>query len=247
MTADKTVLVMAGAREAHEIAVGLMKDNQNTIVYLPEPERMFDPFPVPTRVGGLHRQTDFQTWVEDQNVGVIIDASHAFDTALSDVSHSVAAALSLPYLRVLRPPWQAQKADDWHQVTSVSEAARSCPDASIAFSNTGWPSIDDYADFTGHSLYLRQTHRPRTASPYEFMHLIEGSPPFSIAEEVALFKQLNVTHLICRNTGGQASQSKLLAARDLGLPVFMISRPPLDKTIPVVETAAAALEWKAGL
>jgi len=58
---------------------------------------------------------------------------------------------------------------------------------------------------------------------------------------MALFKRLQIDWLVLRNAGGERSMSKLIAARNLGVPVAMIDRPSL--VTPSVETVDQALQW----
>jgi precorrin-6A/cobalt-precorrin-6A reductase len=58
---------------------------------------------------------------------------------------------------------------------------------------------------------------------------------------MALFERLKIDWLVLRNAGGERSMSKLIAARNLGMPVAMIERPNLVK--PSVATVDGALEW----
>ena len=53
-------------------------------------------------------------------------------------------------------------------------------------------------------------------------------------------------YLVVKNAGGQLSRSKLLAARQLRLPVLLIERPEL-LACKRVETATQALDWVRGL
>jgi precorrin-6A/cobalt-precorrin-6A reductase len=48
--------------------------------------------------------------------------------------------------------------------------------------------------------------------------------------------------LVTKASGGGATYAKLVAARQLGLPVLMIRRPP-PAPGPVVSSVAAALGW----
>ncbi|MDQ3988322.1 MAG: precorrin-6A/cobalt-precorrin-6A reductase, partial [Actinomycetota bacterium] len=48
--------------------------------------------------------------------------------------------------------------------------------------------------------------------------------------------------LVTKNSGGTMTSAKLDAARRLGLPVVMVSRPP-EPDIPRVTTAAEARRW----
>ena len=52
--------------------------------------------------------------------------------------------------------------------------------------------------------------------------------------------------LVVKNAGGAAGRSKLDAARDLGIRVAMIARPPQPAVLRVAD-AAAAMDWAAAL
>jgi len=52
--------------------------------------------------------------------------------------------------------------------------------------------------------------------------------------------------LVTKNSGGDATYPKISAARALGLPVIMISRPETPRNVEEVTTADAALEWLEG-
>jgi len=63
-----------------------------------------------------------------------------------------------------------------------------------------------------------------------------------VTEETALFRDLGIDWLVVKNAGGAASATKLTAARNLGLPVLVIARPPQGDW-PVVDSVPAALSW----
>jgi precorrin-6A/cobalt-precorrin-6A reductase len=52
--------------------------------------------------------------------------------------------------------------------------------------------------------------------------------------------------MVCKASGGAATEAKLAAARELSLPVIMVRRPPVEPGA-TVESVEAALEWLAGL
>ena len=82
--------------------------------------------------------------------------------------------------------------------------------------------------------------------PFAGGRFLVGRPPFSVADEVALFTKLAVDVLVVKNAGGAASRTKLTAARQLGIPVLMIARPPTGNWA-VVNDVEAALAWVAAL
>ena len=49
--------------------------------------------------------------------------------------------------------------------------------------------------------------------------------------------------LVTKDSGGAATAAKLTAARELGLPVVMVRRPPTPTDVPVAPTVPDALAW----
>jgi precorrin-6A/cobalt-precorrin-6A reductase len=245
MSFDPTTLVMAGSREAHGLITALVARGRPVIASLPEPDRMFGPPPVPAHVGGFASDDACAAWMLAHGVATVIDASHAFEADASGMAARVAARLSLRYLRLVRPPWTACPRDQWHEVPSIRAAVRCVPARGRVFSSTGRATLPDYAEFPGERLFLRQKHPAPGRSPYPFLEFSEGTPPFSQFQEQDLFERLAITHLICRNVGGAASMSKLLAARALAIPVLMVARQPLPTGLATAKTVAEALAWEA--
>ncbi|NNE51264.1 MAG: cobalt-precorrin-6A/precorrin-6x reductase, partial [Sulfitobacter sp.] len=97
--------------------------------------------------------------------------------------------------------------------------------------------------FPGERLFLRQTTPHDRVSPYEYVELIFGQPPFTVETETALFRELAIDMLICRNLGGNPSRPKLDAARALGMGVILIDRPPLPAGVRQVAEVRDALAW----
>lgn len=240
------VFLLAGAREAHEIAAGLDALGRDILVSLPEPERGLPAFPVPVDFGGFVDAAAFATRLNCQPIRAVIDASHGFDAQISTQAHTACTRLGIAYLRVLRPQWRAGPRDHWQEVPHVAQAQSLIGLGARVFSTTGRASLKAYQDFPGAALFLRQTEQHKKKPPWPFVHYVPGKPPFSVADEVATFQRLNIDQLIFRNMGGQPGSSKIEAARQLGLPVIMIARPgPPDG--PTVATAKQALSWEACL
>lgn len=245
MVSGGKTLVMAGAREAHSLVAKLQVRGRDLIAFLPEAERMFAPLPVPTRTGDFEDAAALEAWFEAQNVTCVIDASHAFDAEVSRRAASVCSDRHIRYLRVLRPAWQTSGHDVWTHYRSLRAAAEDVPPGGRVFSNTGRASLPAFDGFRGQILFLRQNQPHPDLPPYDFVTFVTGRPPYLQHEEEALFRSLRVSRLICRNVGGTASISKLLAARRLGIRVSMIERPATPVGMPVVETVTEALAWEA--
>jgi precorrin-6A/cobalt-precorrin-6A reductase len=83
---------------------------------------------------------------------------------------------------------------------------------------------------------------PRGELPLKNYEVVLGRGPFEENGERALFLLHGIQALVTKNSGGEATYAKIAVARELGLPVVMIERPPHAEQ----ETAGsveAALEW----
>ena len=72
--------------------------------------------------------------------------------------------------------------------------------------------------------------------------LVTGRGPFDLTAERALLVEHGITAIVAKNSGGEASYPKLIAARELNIPVVMVRRPappPGDS----VGTVEEALDW----
>lgn len=236
------LLLLAGTRGARDIATGLAARGVKTIASLAGATRDPVKMDVPTRIGGFGGEDGFRDFLADEGISAIIDATHPFAHRISERTARVAAELGLPYLQLMRPPWVAGDGDRWVHLDAEDQAARHIPKGATVFLATGRQTLEKFANLQGRRLICRQIDPPDGPFPFENGQFLVGRPPFSIEEEVALFSSLGVDWLVVKNAGGQASRSKLDAARELGIPVAMVRRPkPL--AVETVETPAQALAW----
>jgi precorrin-6A/cobalt-precorrin-6A reductase len=64
--------------------------------------------------------------------------------------------------------------------------------------------------------------------------------PFALDDERALLRRHRVDVVVAKDSGG-ATEAKLVAARELGVPVVLIDRPPVPDGVRVVEDVTGAL------
>jgi precorrin-6A/cobalt-precorrin-6A reductase len=74
--------------------------------------------------------------------------------------------------------------------------------------------------------------------------VIVGRGPFTLVGERRRLEDHAIDVLVCKASGGAATEAKILAARELGLPVVMV-RPPPREPGEAVETVGSALDWLA--
>ena len=75
------------------------------------------------------------------------------------------------------------------------------------------------------------------------MALAGIKPKFDRGAEAGLFRRLGITHLVVKDSGAAEARTKLDAARDLGIEVTVLRRPPRPEGLVVVTTVEEALAW----
>lgn len=236
------ILLLAGTNGAREVAQGLADENIPAIASLAGATRDPIKLAIPTRSGGFGGADPFIAFLKTENITAIIDATHAFASRISARTAEIAKQQDIPYLQLLRPAWQPGKGDNWVFLDTEKQAADHIPTGATVFLATGRQTLEQFSNLTGRHLICRQIDPPDGPFPFGNGEFLIGRPPFTIAEEVELFTRLKIDWLVVKNAGGQASYSKLDAARQLKIPVALIRRPPL-LDVNRVETAEAALEW----
>ena len=73
--------------------------------------------------------------------------------------------------------------------------------------------------------------------------LIRSRGPYAYADEHALMSEAGTDLLVTKDSGGTHTAAKLDAARDLGIQVLVIARPPTPVEVPSVTDVVAALTW----
>lgn len=241
-----TLLLLAGTKEAKQIAWGLADSGKSVLASLAGATRSPDPLPVPTRIGGFGGEDGFREALARHDIRAVLDATHPFATQISARTARLCQDMGMPYAQVLRPPWAAQADDDWTQIKSPEDAAQHIPDNAVVFLATGRQTLAQYSNLVGRRVLVRVIDPPTAPLPFEGGEFVIGRPPFSVRSEMDLFTNLGVTHLVVKNAGGTGGRAKLDAARRLGLPVLMIQRPDISN-VARFETVQDALAWVAAL
>ena len=239
-----TLLILGGTGEARQIAERLA--GQDAVISLAGATRAPQAQALPVRIGGFGGAEGFETYLQEAQIEAVLDATHPYAERITARTAGICAKRALPYLQFLRPPWQAEAGDNWTEIAREEDAAAHiAPDATV-FLGTGRQTLERFANLAGRDVICRQIDPPTHDFPFAGGRFLVGRPPFSVADEVALFSMLGVDVLVVKNAGGAASRTKLTAARQLGIPVLMIARPPLGDWA-VVNDVDAALAWVAAL
>jgi len=89
---------------------------------------------------------------------------------------------------------------------------------------------------------VRLVDPPARGLPLRSHEVVVGRGPFALADERRQLERHAIDVLVCKASGGAATVAKVIAARELGLPVVMVRRPPPEPG-EAVETVEAAVTW----
>ncbi len=230
------LLILGGTGEAAALARGaLARFGESLTVTTALAGRTRHPGPIAgeVRIGGMMAQ----------DVDRLIDATHPFAAAISRAARLAASRAGVPRLALRRPPWQRHPLDRWIEVDSLEAAALLVGRIGRrAWLTVGAHSIAAFTPATGVRFVVRLIDPPREPLLLRFYEVVTGRGPFSLAEERHLLERHAIDVLVCKASGGAATEAKLIAARELSLPVIMVRRPPVEPG-PTVETVEAALDW----
>lgn len=237
-----TLLLLAGTGEVPQIAKALADKGVPAVASLAGVTRSPRATGLPTRHGGFGGEAGFRDYLRSEGITAVLDATHPFAHQISARSARVCKEVGLPYCQLLRAEWTPEEGDDWTFLDNEAEAADHIRVGSIVFLATGRQTLDRFGNLSQCRLICRQIDPPDRPFPFPNGEFLVGRPPFSVEDEIQLFSQLGVDWLVVKNAGGAAPRTKLIAARQLGIRVAMINRPP-QPDAPRVSTVAEALAW----
>lgn len=218
------VLIFGGTGEARELAALLVGRGYDVITSLAgvtgEP-RLPDGT---VMTGGFGGAKGIAAFVARENIAAIIDATHPFAARISQHAHSAALDRNIPYLRLERPAWAPQAGDRWIEVASIEKAVAAIPQDSRVMLTVGRKEAAAFlarADLAG---VVRMIEAPSGSIPPRWT-LIRERPPFTVDGERALMHKHRITMLVTKNSGGEQTHAKLIAARETTIPVVIVARP----------------------
>ncbi|MFG2575119.1 cobalt-precorrin-6A reductase [Streptomyces sp. NPDC048481] len=238
------VLILGGTAEARRLAE-LLGGEPDLTVTSSLAGRVTAPR-LPTgevRVGGFGGVEGLVTWVREHAVDAIVDATHPFAGTIGFHAADAAAVAGVPLLALRRPGWTPVEGDRWHEVGSLAEAAAALPALGRRiFLTTGRTGLAAFAGLDGLWFLARSVEAPEPPCPSALEVLLDRGP-FTLDGERELLRRHRVDVLVTKDSGGAATAPKLTAARETGLPVVVVRRPPAPTGVPVAPDPRDAVRW----
>ena len=238
------LLLLGGTREAVELARALAGEpGVETTYSLAGRARRPAPVPAAVRTGGFGGQDGLAAYLRDTNIDLVVDATHPYAETMSRHAAVACERESVPRLVLHRPPWTPEPGDRWVEVSDTRSAARALAGLGRrALLTVGSRGLEPFAAVPGISFIVRAVEPPAAALDAARFEVVLARGPFDLESERGLLESQAVDVIVSKNSGGAAARAKLEAARMLGLPVVMISRPPPPPGARVA-TVAAARAW----
>jgi precorrin-6A/cobalt-precorrin-6A reductase len=230
------VLILGGTQEARELAAALLARGDQPVTSLAgavsNPRRP----PGQTVIGALAAPHELARLVTETGADAVVDATHPFAAAIS----ALAAHAPVPVIRLHRPGWRQTAGDRWRRVPDIRAAAAAVEPGRRVLLTTGRRGLDAVAPVTRAWFLIRAITRPEPPLPPHHEVLLDRGP-YTLAGERALLARHAIDLIVTKDSGGPATEAKLRAARERGIPVVVVDRPAPPPGVPTVATVPEAL------
>ncbi|UWU87135.1 cobalt-precorrin-6A reductase [Bradyrhizobium yuanmingense] len=235
-------LILGGTADASLLAAEIARAGIDAVYSYGGRTRAPADQPLPTRIGGFGGVSGLADYIRAEGITHVIDATHPFAAEMSRNAVAACTETGTPLLALERAPWIKASTDNWIEVADVNPAVSALPDAPAnVFLAIGRQHIAPFATKPQHAYTLRFVDPPDAPLPFA-ADVIVSRGPFTLHSELAMMRTRGIAWIVARNSGGDGARAKIDAARMLGLPVIMISRPELPER-QRVESVTDVMQW----
>lgn len=177
------------------------------------------------RVGGFGGVVGLTSYLVDEGVAIVVDATHPYAANISRNAELACKQAAIPLVVLERPPWESNEQDRWCRVDGVQAAAAMVDGKdNRVFLSIGRQELAAFSDCKHAWFLIRSIDEPVAKLPTH-SELILRRGPFSVDDELQLFRKEAINLIVSKNSGGPSTYAKIEAARALQLSVVMIDRP----------------------
>lgn len=199
--------------------------------------------PCQVRVGGYGGAEGLAAFMAAEGIDLLLDITHPYAAQISANAARAAELSGVPCWALRRPGWQAGGGDDWREVADWAALSTALEPFQRPFFTLGREPLAHLQAIPLHQHWTVRCLDDYPGTPRA--RVIGARGPFNLADERALFAAGQFDVLISKNSGSSATEPKLQVARELGLPVLLLARPPLpavDRQFSAVEEVWSALQ-----
>jgi precorrin-6A/cobalt-precorrin-6A reductase len=241
------VLILGGTGDAVKLAAKLATIPEIEVISslagrTKKPSALIGQF----RIGGFGGAEGLANYLQENAIAFLIDATHPCAGQITMNGAIAAKAANIPHLMLVRPQWEQVSGDNWIEVESVAAAVQAIPESiNRVFITSGRQQLEPFllrSQIHPATWYLiRSIDPPALELPNSKVILDRG--PFSLEQERQLLRDDQIQAIVSKNSGGDATYAKIIAARELGIPIIMVQRPasPEGEKVTSIEDAIAWL------
>lgn len=240
------LLILGGTAEARELAAAAEVFGGGRLEIITSLAGRTNASPPPAgrlHVGGFGGAAGLAAYLRAEDIGLVIDATHPFAAIISANARAACNGTGVPRLMLFRPPWTPPPGLEWIEAGSLEAAAALLPGTGRrVFLTVGSGGAEAFANMPGLWFLVRLIAPPEADLPLADYAVTIGRPPFTVENERRLIREYRIDLLVTKQSGGKATEAKIVAAKEAGIPVIAVRRPdpePGDIAITVEE----ALAW----
>lgn len=235
-------LILGGTADASQLAAEIARARIAAVYSYGGRTRAPADQPLPTRIGGFGGVSGLADYIRREGITHVIDATHPFAAEMSRNAVEACQETGTPLIALERAPWIKAPGDNWIEIPDVNAAVAALPEsAASVFLAIGRQHIAPFAMRPQHAYTLRFVDPPDAPLPFA-ADVVVSRGPFTLEGELDMMRARGIAWVVARNSGGVGARAKIDAARMLGLPVIMISRPQLPERL-WVENVAEVMQW----
>lgn len=220
------ILILGGTADGRKLTTLLHEQQPNlNLIYSVAGLVRKPQVPATVISGGFSQFGGMPAYCKQQHIDAIIDVTHPYAINIGASARQTAHDLQLGHWRFLRPAWHPQEEDDWQHFSQRQELIQALTSYERVLLTLGQVSNAELQQLSQvKQIYLRTAVQPNFALPAN-VHWIKAIGPFDLEHELALLKDKHIQVMASKNSGGDATNAKLLACRELSIPIYMLDRP----------------------
>ncbi|MBR0823925.1 cobalt-precorrin-6A reductase [Bradyrhizobium manausense] len=235
-------LILGGTRDANLLADEVARAGLDAVYSYGGRTRAPADQKLPTRIGGFGGPNGLANYIREAGITHIVDATHPFAAEMSRNAAAACAETGTPLLALERAPWARTTGDNWIEVADIDAAVAALPETRTrVFLAIGRQHIAPFSAKPQHAYTLRFVDPPEGPLPFD-ADVIVSRGPFTLEAELDMMRTRGIAWVVARNSGGDGARAKIDAARALGLPVILLSRPKLPERLRV-ESVGEVMQW----
>ena len=197
------------------------------------------------RIGGFGGAEGLAKYLQENAIDILIDATHPCAGQITINGATASQLVNIPHLMLVRPQWERVTGDYWIEVESIEAAARAIPElVRRVFITSGRQQLEPFLERS--RLYPEMWYLMRSIDPPDLelpnSKILLDRGPFNLEQERELLREYQIELIVSKNSGGEATYAKIIAARELQIPIIMVQRPTTPEGEKVT-SIAKAIAW----